>query len=272
MPRMAAVSETVSGLITFWLDSDAASYTDDPPGSSAEIALALMPCPLNSTTTWSGRVTWPGITRAKSSSSDCGFLTMPVTVRVTPPKVQLLPTRRWKSEATPLVTATWLALLGYAPLTRVSSGPPNGPCGSWACRLNVWMVPGTVSAWVSITSVGPKCCCTAAMSAANLAGDPENTAASCAVPSTPDGLAGVVVATAAPMKVAATAAVIRAKISSCCRHSCRSRRTAQRMTARRAGSPPLATRRPSVAVLIDPAPGPPAPAGIPGLPPGWSGR
>ena len=169
MPRTAAVSDTVSGLITFWLDSDVASDTDDPLGSSAEIAFALMPCPSNSTTTWSGRVTWPGITRAKSSSRDCGFLTDagdgPGHAAEGP---ACSPTRRWKPAATPLVTATWLALLGYAPLTRLSSGPPNGPCGSWAAGRTSAPMPGTVSVWVSITSVCPKCCCTAAMSAAIL--------------------------------------------------------------------------------------------------------
>src|SRR5579863_3944269 len=93
MPRMAAVSETVSGLTTFALDSDAASYTEDPPGSMAEIAEVLRPCPSNSTVTWPGLVTWPGTTSANSSSSEYGFDTMPVTVRLTPPNVQVPPTR-----------------------------------------------------------------------------------------------------------------------------------------------------------------------------------
>src|SRR5262249_35348348 len=50
---------------------------------------------------------------------------------------------------------------------------------------------------------------------------------------------GVFVATAAPMMAAATATVISARTSSCCRHSRRNMRHAQRVTARRAGTPPF---------------------------------
>ena len=76
------------------------------------------------------------------------------------------------------------------------------------------------------------------MSDAICAGDPENVAASWAVPSTLAGLAGVVVATAEAMNVAATATVMSAKMRVCCRHSRRSSLMAQRITARRAGTPP----------------------------------
>src|SRR6185437_16570845 len=64
-------------------------------------------------------------------------------------------------------------------------------------------------------------------------------AISVAVPKPAPGGGGVLVATAAPTKVAATATVIRARISSCWRHSRRSSRQAQRTIARRAGTPPL---------------------------------
>ena len=71
---------------------------------------------------------------------------------------------------------------------------------------------------------------------------------SVAVPKPAPAGGGVLVATAEPTKVAATATVISARISSCWRHSRRSSRQAQRMTARRAGTPPLlATARPLAA-------------------------
>ena len=62
---------------------------------------------------------------------------------------------------------------------------------------------------------------------------------SVAVPKPAPAGGGVLVATAEPTKVAATATVISARISSCWRHSRRSSRQAQRTTARRAGTPPL---------------------------------
>ena len=61
----------------------------------------------NSTVTCVGAATWPGATSANWSSRFCGFATMPVTVLLTPPTVQAPPTERWKSEASPLATATW---------------------------------------------------------------------------------------------------------------------------------------------------------------------
>jgi len=65
-------------------------------------------------------------------------------------------------------------------------------------------------------------------------------AMSAAVPKPAPAGGGVLMATAEPTKVAATAMVISARISSCWRHSRRSSRQAQRTTARRAGTPPLA--------------------------------
>ncbi len=70
------------------------------------------PCASNSTVTWLGEVTWPGMTRANSSARLCGFCTMPVTRRVVPPVRQRSPTLRWKVAARPLVTATWPGLAG----------------------------------------------------------------------------------------------------------------------------------------------------------------
>jgi hypothetical protein len=61
----------------------------------------------NSTVTWVGAVTWPGTTRAKSSTRFCGFWTMPVTRRAVPPWCQTSPTLRLNADATPGVTATW---------------------------------------------------------------------------------------------------------------------------------------------------------------------
>ncbi len=92
MPRTAAAIEIVSGLISLVLATVWAVVTCRPvcvldgarglPGAS------------NSTVTSLGAVTWPGITRANSSSRLCGFATMPVTFQVRPAMVQLLPTCR----------------------------------------------------------------------------------------------------------------------------------------------------------------------------------
>ena len=81
---------------------------------------------------------------------------------------------------------------------------------------------------------------------------------SCAVPKPAPAGAGVPVATAAPTTVAASAIVMSARTSSCWRHSRRNMRHDQRITARRAGTPPFrvpawAGRSSSVA-LIAPAP------------------
>ena len=62
---------------------------------------------------------------------------------------------------------------------------------------------------------------------------------SCAVPKPAPAGGGVLVATAAPTTVAASATTMRASTSSCWRHSRRNIRHAQRITARRAGTPPL---------------------------------
>jgi len=152
MPRTAAAIEIVSGLIVLVFATVWAVVTLTPPVLRLD---ALTPGASNSTVTLSGRVTWPGTTRANSSSRLCGFSTMPTTLRVTPPRVQLLPMLSLKSAATALVTAIWFGLAGYRPLTRLSSGPPNGPRGSCARRSNVFWVPGTGTLSFSITSTRP---------------------------------------------------------------------------------------------------------------------
>jgi hypothetical protein len=129
MPSTAAASEIVSGLITL---SDA---TDCGVATVGPMSAGATPGASNSTVTCVGALTWPGVTRANSSSRLCGLATMPVTFLVTPPAVQELSTVRWKSEATPLVTATWPAPAGNCPLISESIGAPNGPCGFWARRL-----------------------------------------------------------------------------------------------------------------------------------------
>ena len=65
------------------------------------------PCASNRTVTWLGARTWPGATRANSSSRLCGFCTMPTTRRAVPSWCQRSPILRLKAEATPSVTATW---------------------------------------------------------------------------------------------------------------------------------------------------------------------
>ena len=62
---------------------------------------------------------------------------------------------------------------------------------------------------------------------------------SCAVPKPAPAGGGVLVATAAPMTVAASATTMSARTSVCWRHSRRNIRHDQRITARRAGTPPF---------------------------------
>jgi hypothetical protein len=100
MPSTVAASEIVSGLNTLPAATVCGVATVGPMSAGAT------PGASNSTVTCLGAVTWPGATRANSSSRFCGFCTMPTTFLLTPPTVQELPTARWKSEATPLVTAT----------------------------------------------------------------------------------------------------------------------------------------------------------------------
>ena len=109
MPRTAAAIEIVSGLISLVFATVCAVVTLMPLVLRLD---ALTPGASNSTVTVSGFVTWPGMTRANSSSRLSGFWTMPVTFRVVPFTVQLLPMARLKSVATPLVTAIWLAVVG----------------------------------------------------------------------------------------------------------------------------------------------------------------
>ena len=114
--------------------------------------------------------------------------------------------------------------------------------------------PGTGSAWFSITSTRPNRWVNAAILAVTCGLSEENVAMSVAVPKPAPAGGGVLVATAEPTKVAATATVISARISSCWRHSRRSSRQAHRMTARRAGTPPLlppasAGRSPTVTLI-----------------------
>ena len=103
MPTVARASTIVvglSGLLLFAV-ADAGVCTFGP------IADARTPAASNSTVTWVGAVTWPGTTKANSSSRLCGFCTMPTTRRDVPADRSVLPMLRCRAEATPLVTATW---------------------------------------------------------------------------------------------------------------------------------------------------------------------
>ncbi len=126
IPTTRPATEIVCGLITLG-------------GVCAPAAVMLCvspaggwPRPSNSTVTWVGLRTWPGTTRANSSSRLCGFCTMPTTVRAVPPWCHVLPILRPKSDARPLVTATWPGPAGKCPETSESIGCPYGPCGFWA--------------------------------------------------------------------------------------------------------------------------------------------
>ena len=93
--------------------------------------------------------------------------------------------------------------------------------------------------WFSMTSIGWNRCWSAAIWLAMCGSGAWNVAMSVAVPKPAWAGGGLLVAAAAPMTVAATATVISARTSSCCRHSRRNSRHAQRVTARRAGTPPF---------------------------------
>jgi hypothetical protein len=98
------------------------------------------------------------------------------------------------------------------------------------------------STWFSISSTWPKRCRSAATLAARCGSGAWKLARSDALPKVALSGGGVLMDTAAPRIVAATAAVISASTSSCWRHSRRNSRHAQRITARRAGAPPLSAR------------------------------
>jgi hypothetical protein len=105
--------------------------------------------------------------------------------------------------------------------------------------LYVVTEPGTEKVSFSIVSTWPNRRVSTPISAVTSGAREENVARSVAVPKSAPGGGGALVATADPTKVAATAAAISARISSCCFHSWRRRRHAHRMTALRAGTPPL---------------------------------
>src|SRR5262249_40391204 len=115
IPTTRPATETVSGLTKLaWAEPAVETYRSsedgiDPPAS-------------NSTVTWVGALTWPGATRANSSSRLCGFCTMPTPRRAVPPWCQTLPTLRPNSDATPAVTATWPGPAGKCPETSESIG------------------------------------------------------------------------------------------------------------------------------------------------------
>ena len=100
MPTVASVSVMVAGLMA--LAAVVCGVTTLGP-----IVRGGTEGASNSTVTEVGARTWPGTSRANSSSRLCGFCTMPVTVRVTPPWCQTWPTARSNWRATPGVTATW---------------------------------------------------------------------------------------------------------------------------------------------------------------------
>ena len=113
--------------------------------------------------------------------------------------------------------------------------------------------------WFSITLTLPNRCCSAAIWLARCGSGAWNVAMSVAVPKPALAAGGVSWATAEPTTMAATATTISPSTSSCWRHSRRNIRHAQRITARRAGTPPLAAPevagRSSSTVLTGSAPG-----------------
>src|SRR6266704_3357436 len=107
-----------------------------------------------------------------------------------------------------------------------------------ADRSTLWTEP-VASFSFPITSMVPKPCLMAAMSAARRGSVPGRVTRWLAVPNVAAfGDDGVLVATAAPRIVAETATASSASTSNCWRHSRRNSRHAQRTTAWRAGTPP----------------------------------
>ena len=74
--------------------------------------------------------------------------------------------------------------------------------------------PGMATAWFSMTSTRPTACCSTAIWLARC-GLPGSVAISCAVPKPAPAGGGVLVATAAPMTVAASATTMSARTSIC---------------------------------------------------------
>ncbi len=73
MPTVASASTMVSGLSGLPAAADRTLCTFGPSEAGST------PGASNSTVTWVGALTWPGTTRANSSSKLCGFSTMPTT-------------------------------------------------------------------------------------------------------------------------------------------------------------------------------------------------
>ncbi len=107
MPITVSASTMVTGLSGLLCAADCGVSTFGP------IEEADRPGASNRTVTCVGALTWPGMTRANSSSRLCGFWTMPVTWRAGPPGwCQVPPTVTPNAEATPWVRATWFAAVG----------------------------------------------------------------------------------------------------------------------------------------------------------------
>src|SRR5262249_6885781 len=128
--------------------------------------------------------------------------------------------------------------------------------------------------WFSITSTGPNRRRIAAISAARCGWLPGIMARWLAVPNVAAArVGGVLLATAAPRTVPATATVISDSTSNCWRHSRRNSRHAQRITACRAGAPPSAGRAEAGRSRTDVVTGfPPSPAVTPGRAPARPGQ
>ena len=106
MPTVASASTMVLGLSGL-LATASCRVTTYGRREPSEAAGLLPAGTSNSTVTWLGVLTWPGATRANSSSRLCGFCTMPMTWRICPPWCHMSPTVSLKVAATPWVTATW---------------------------------------------------------------------------------------------------------------------------------------------------------------------
>ncbi|HWG73968.1 MAG TPA: hypothetical protein VG184_07935 [Acidimicrobiales bacterium] len=100
--------------------------------------------------------------------------------------------------------------------------------------------PGTATCWWATTSAGPTLVRMVAMSALNCGSLPARLMMVLAVPNTGSALSlAVLEAVPSPTTVAATAALNMARMSPRRRHSRRASRQPHRITARRAGAPPL---------------------------------
>ena len=251
IPSTSAAREIVSGLSGFDWATEAGVCTSCPDF----VELSGTPGASKSAMTWVGAVTCPGATSANSSRRLWGFSTMPTTRRSTPPTLPGVADLEVEVRSHAAGHGDLVGARRVVPGDEREHRAAEGSVRVLGAELERVDRSGDRHVSFSMTSTRPEAVL-----------EPRDLARDCAllgkVPnplrcrSRSSSAGGVLVATAEPTMVAATATAMRARIRNCWRHSRRNRRQAQRTTARRAGR----RRRPDgssasgarTAVLIDP--------------------